>query len=210
MDLDNIETIDVHALGGVDAITVNDLTATDVNEVKIDLGANGVGDGSADTIILDATNGNDVITITNDNGVVTVKGLGADVTITDFDVDDSIVINGLGGDDVINATGLTGMQLVANGGEGDDILIGSAGNDVLHGEAGDDVLIGNGGQDVLDGGPGNNVILPGFFAAPQVASAALLGQFMASSFVTAGDSHGGMQLAEQSPNQQPLLAQPHA
>ena len=210
MDLDNIETIDVHALGGVDVITVNDLTATDVNEVKIDLGANGVGDGSADTIILDATNGNDVITITNDNGVVTVKGLGADVTITDFDVDDSIVINGLGGDDVIDASGLTGMQLVANGGEGDDILIGSAGNDVLHGEAGDDVLIGNGGQDVLDGGPGNNVILPGFFAAPQVASAALLGQFMASSFVTAGDSHGGMQLAEQSTNQQPLLAQPHA
>ena len=209
MDLDNIETIDVHALGGVDTITVNDLTATDVNEVKIDLGANGVGDGSADTIILNATNGNDAITITNNNGVVTVKGLGADVTITDFDANDSIVINGLGGDDVINATGLTGMQLVANGGEGDDVLIGSAGNDVLNGEAGDDVLIGNGGQDVLDGGSGNNVILPGF-AAPQVASAALLGQFMASSFVTTGDGQGGMQIAEQSPNQQPLLAQPHA
>ena len=39
MDLDSIETIDVHALGGVDTITVNDLTATDVNEVKIDLGS---------------------------------------------------------------------------------------------------------------------------------------------------------------------------
>ncbi len=106
MNLDNVETIDVHGLGGADTITVNDLTATDVNEVKIDLGANGVGDGSADTIILNATNGDDAITITNDNGVVTVKGLGADVTITDFDANDKIIINGLGGDDVIEASGL--------------------------------------------------------------------------------------------------------
>ncbi len=208
MNLDNVETIDVHALGGADTITVNDLTATDVNEVKIDLGANGVGDGSDDTIILNATNGDDVITIINDNGVITVKGLGADITITDFDANDSIVINGLGGDDVIEASGLSGMQLTANGGDGDDILIGSAGNDKLNGGAGDDVLIGGPGQDVLDGGTGSNVVIQSITASP--VSAALLGQFMASCFVTAGDSHGGMQLAEQSTNQQPLLAQPHA
>ena len=109
------------------------------------MAANGVGDGAADTIILNATNGDDVITIVNDNGVITVKGLGADVTITDFDANDRIVINGLGGDDVIEASGLSGMQLTANGGDGDDVLIGSAGNDMLNGEAGDDVLIGGPG-----------------------------------------------------------------
>jgi hypothetical protein len=43
------------------------------------------------------------------------------------------------------------------------------------------------------------------------ASAALLGQFMASSFVTNGDGHGAAPIADQSPaQQQPLLAQPHA
>ena len=51
------------------------------------------------------------------------------------------------------------MQLTANGGNGDDILIGSAGNDTLHGDAGDDMLIGGGGMDVLDGGPGDNVVI---------------------------------------------------
>ena len=51
------------------------------------------------------------------------------------------------------------MQLFANGGNGDDILIGSAGNDTLSGGPGDDILIGNGGVDVLDGGTGGNVIL---------------------------------------------------
>ena len=107
-----------------------------------------------------------MITIVNDNGVITVKGLGADVTITDFDANDRIVINGLGGDDVIEASGLSGMQLTANGGDGDDILIGSAGNDMLNGEAGDDVLIGGPGQDVLDGGTGNNVVIQSLAAPP--------------------------------------------
>ena len=59
---------------------------------------------------------------------------------------DRIVINGLGGDDVIEASGLTGMLLTANGGDGDDVLIGSAGNDTLTGGAGDDVLIGGPGS----------------------------------------------------------------
>ena len=51
------------------------------------------------------------------------------------------------------------MLLTANGGDGDDVLIGSPGNDTLTGGNGDDVLIGGGGQDILDGGPGNNVLL---------------------------------------------------
>ena len=43
------------------------------------------------------------------------------------------------------------------------------------------------------------------------ADLALLGQFMASSFVTAGDGHGVTPIADQqATQQQPLLAQPHA
>src|SRR6185436_19851033 len=106
----------------------------------------------------------------NNNGVVTVSGLPQEVTISNFEAGDRIVINGLGGDDVIEASGLTGMQLTANGGDGDDVLIGSAGNDILTGGAGDDVLIGGPGQDVLDGGPGNNIVLQSIVAAPPAAS----------------------------------------
>ena len=82
--------------------------------------------------MINATQGDDAITLTNNNGVVTVSGLAADITISNFDANDRIVINGLGGDDVIVAAALTGMLLTANGGDGDDVIIGHAGNDALH------------------------------------------------------------------------------
>jgi hypothetical protein len=41
-------------------------------------------------------------------------------------------------------------------------------------------------------------------------AAALLGQFMASSFAAAGDGHSGTPVAEPPPSQQPMLTQPHA
>jgi len=213
MDLNDVERINVVALGGVDTITVDDLTRTDVNQVAIDLGAtpgNSQGDGQVDTVVINATNGSDAIIVTNNNGVVTVTGLATDVTISGFDADDKIVINGLGGDDVIEASGLRGMQLTANGGDGNDILIGSRGNDVLNGGAGDDVLIGNGGLDTLDGGTGNNTVINAPAVASPAASAALLGQFMASSFVSAGEGHGALPFADPSAGQQPQLALPHA
>jgi Ca2+-binding RTX toxin-like protein len=208
MDLDKIETISLNASGGADTITVNDLSKTDVSKVNIDLGANGVGDGQIDTIVINATNGDDVIHVANNNGVVTVSGLSTAVTISNFETTDRIIINGLGGDDVIEASGLSGMSLTANGGDGDDILIGSRGNDTLTGGAGDDVLNGNGGVDVLDGGPGSNTV---FNAAVAPGSqAALLGQFMASSFVTAGEGQSITSVDNTFSSQPLTLAQPHA
>jgi Ca2+-binding RTX toxin-like protein len=166
MDLNGVEEIDLRTLGGADTVTVNDLTGTSVHNVNVDLGSNGAPDGAPDTVVINGTAGSDVITVTNTNGVVTVTGLATDVTIANFDANDRIVINGLGGDDVIEATGLTGMQLTANGGDGDDVLIGSPGNDILTGGNGDDILIGGGGVDTLDGGPGNNIVLQGGAPAP--------------------------------------------
>jgi Ca2+-binding RTX toxin-like protein len=107
-------------------------------------------------------------------------------------------------------------MLTANGGDGDDILLGGAGNDTLSGGAGDDVLIGGGGQDVLDGGPGNNVVLQSLVSnvaaggGSPAAGAALLGQFMASSFVPTGEGFEHMPLGGSSPDQHPMLTQPHA
>jgi Ca2+-binding RTX toxin-like protein len=213
MDLNGIERIQLNALGGADTVTVNDLTRTDVTQVAIDLGAQpgtAGGDGAADTIVINATNGNDAITVTNNNGVVTISGLAEEVTITNFEAADRIVINGLGGDDAITASGLTGMLFTANGGDGNDVLVGSPGNDILTGGNGDDVLIGGPGQDVLDGGPGNNILIQSATAGfPE--SAALLSQFMASTFVPTGDGESGTPVADAlASQQQPLLTQPHA
>jgi hypothetical protein len=78
MDLNDVETIDVKALHGVDSLTVNDLSGTDVTQINVNrVGTIGgtAGDGAADKVIVNATSGADVI----DAGAgtsATVVGLG--------------------------------------------------------------------------------------------------------------------------------------
>jgi Ca2+-binding RTX toxin-like protein len=211
MDLNDTEVIDFNALGGADTIVVNDLSGTDVREININLAAaGGGGDGAADTIVINAPQGDDVVTVAGDGSGVTVLGLASIVNITGLEAaNDRIVINGLAGDDVVEASGLAAVsaQLTVDGGDGDDVLIGSPGNDRLLGGAGDDVLIGNGGQDVLDGGPGNNVVLN----SATVARASLLSQFMASSFVPAGVGESGTGLNDAFLTEHhPMLTPTHA
>jgi Ca2+-binding RTX toxin-like protein len=166
MDVNGVEQVNIVALGGADTITVNDLSGTDVTDVNIDLATppgSGVGDGQADTVIVNGTAGNDAITVASDATGVSVLGLSAQVHIAGAEpANDRLAINALAGDDAVEASGLAAgaIQLTVDGGEGDDVLVGSPGNDTLHGSAGDDVLIGNGGQDILDGGPGNNTLIP--------------------------------------------------
>ncbi len=98
--------------------------------------------------------------VVGDNGSVSVLGLATQINITGFEADkDRIIINGLAGDDVIEASGLGAgaIQFQADGGDGNDVLVGGAGNDVLSGGAGDDVLIGGPGIDILDGQVGDDV-----------------------------------------------------
>jgi len=73
---------------------------------------------------------------------------------------DRIVFDARGGDDrVINHSRL---PLIANGGDGDDQLIGGFGPDSLFGDLGDDFLVGRDRADFLDGGDGNDRIFAGF------------------------------------------------
>jgi Ca2+-binding RTX toxin-like protein len=160
MDVNGVERVDFNARGGADTITMNDLTGTGVTEVNLDLGGN---DGAADTVIVNGTNAADVILAQGDASGVNVTGLAAVVRITGAEAaNDRLIINALGGDDVVTGSGLvvSAIQFTANGGEGNDVLIGGAGNDTLIGGPGDDVLIGGGGQDVLDGAPGNDILIP--------------------------------------------------
>ena len=64
MDLDDLENVDVAALGSNDTITVNDLSGTDVTHLTADLtGIGGTNDGAADNVIVNATNGSDVVVV---------------------------------------------------------------------------------------------------------------------------------------------------
>jgi Ca2+-binding RTX toxin-like protein len=163
MDLGGVESITTVALGGEDRLTVDDLAGTDVTSVRANLaGLNGIDDAAQDQVIVNGTAGADVIDASGDSAGVDVSGLAATVSITSQSpAQDQLLINGLAGDDIVNGTGLAAqsIQFFADGGEGNDELLGGAGNDTLFGGVGDDVLNGGPGQDVLDGGTGNNVVI---------------------------------------------------
>jgi Ca2+-binding RTX toxin-like protein len=158
MDLNGIETINFNALGGADNVTVNDLSGTDVTNVNIDLASppgSGTGDGQADSVTVNGTNGKDGITVAGSGTSFTVAGLSARVSVTGSEgANDKLAINALGGDDDVDASALAAgvVQLTVDGGTGDDAIIGSAGADLL---------IGGDGNDFIDGGRGNDVALMG-------------------------------------------------
>jgi Ca2+-binding RTX toxin-like protein len=167
MDLDDVETIDLNALGGADNLVVNDVTGTDLTLVDTDLAnpaGSGAEDGAVDTVDVKATDGNDVVVAAGQGGDMRVEGLPAAVAITGASAGKDIVtIEGQAGDDVIDASGVAAGSALfaADAGEGDDLAIGGAGDDTLRGGPGDDVLIGGAGIDTLDGGPGDNVLIDG-------------------------------------------------
>jgi Ca2+-binding RTX toxin-like protein len=161
MDLNDVEGIDFNALGGADKITVNGLSGTDVTEINLNL-AEAANLAGADSVVVQGTSGDDVALVVGDASGTSVLGLAAQVNITGAaSNNDRLTVNALAGDDVVEASALaaSGIQLTADGGDDNDVLIGGSGADVLIGGAGDDVLIGGLGVDVLDGGTGDNVVI---------------------------------------------------
>ena len=165
MDTAGVEQVDFNALGGADVVTVHDLSGTDVRRVNVDESSpagSGIGDGAADQVIVEGTNGADAITAVGANGSTRVGGLSAAVTIAGAELaNDTLSINALDGNDRVDAVGLAASagKLTIDGGNGNDLLFGGGGDDVLTGGAGDDLLVGGPGQDVLDGGAGNNILI---------------------------------------------------
>ena len=134
MDLNGLERIETNALGGTDTVTVDDLSGTDVSVADVHLaGAPGVlsGDGAADSVVVNATEGPDTAKVTGDQqGGVTVSGLHTVVNVTGTDgPSDALTFNALDGDDTVDATGLAPgvVGLTVNGGAGTDVLSGGPG-----------------------------------------------------------------------------------
>ncbi len=136
LDMAGIERIDAFARAGADRITVGDLTGTGITAFNLDLAlvATGlVGDNATDEVTVTGTEAADQLTVT---GNVAVRG----VSVARAEARDTLTINGLGGDDVIDTRAVpgTGVRILADGGDGADLVLGGAGDDVLIGGAGDD------------------------------------------------------------------------
>jgi Ca2+-binding RTX toxin-like protein len=161
MDLDDVERIDFHALGGADNIVINDLSGTDVTDVAIDLESafgSGVGDGQVDRVTVAGTATADSFVIVGAGGAVSVLGGSSSVAILHTEATDQLTVNGLGGDDVIDASGLDAgqMSLTLNGGLGNDVLTGSQGDDFVNGGDGNDTAFMSAGNDVFVWNPGDD------------------------------------------------------
>jgi Ca2+-binding RTX toxin-like protein len=121
MDTAGIERVDFNALGGADTVTVNDLSGTGVSSVNVDLAATlgGVaGDGQADRVLVNATNGNDAIDVSGDAATVKVGGLAATTQVLHSEAaNDRLEINTLAGNDTVNSGALAAgaIRLLVDG-----------------------------------------------------------------------------------------------
>ncbi len=115
MDTDGVENVDFNALGGTDTIRVNDLTATDVTKVDLDLAGTpggSAGDGAVDNVFVAGTNGNDRIRVDTAGSDADVTGLASAVSITNAEPTDRLSLNTLAGRDrVLLDRGPGGLQL---------------------------------------------------------------------------------------------------
>jgi Ca2+-binding RTX toxin-like protein len=129
MDLNGIETVNLSTLGSADTVTVGDLTGTDLTKANVDLSGvpgSGAGDGAADTVIVDGTDGADDVDVSSATGGILVSGLSTDVQVTGAEAaSDNVDVNTLGGDDTINSgLGISGPAAVnVDGGTGNDTAI---------------------------------------------------------------------------------------
>ena len=107
MDLNDVEGIVFHAFGGVDTVTVNDLTGTDVETVDADLAAQaGGGDAAADSVVVNGTLGADAAVVSLVAGKPVVSGLPETVTVSGGEAaNDTLQLNGGSGNDVVTVDG---------------------------------------------------------------------------------------------------------
>jgi Ca2+-binding RTX toxin-like protein len=121
MDTAGVELVDVNALGGADLVTVNDLTGTDVTNVTVDLAGTlggASGDGQADRVVVNGTNGDDTIRAFGDATEVVAKGLDPTIGILHAEAaNDRLEINTLAGSDTVDSVGLAAgaIQLFVDG-----------------------------------------------------------------------------------------------
>jgi Ca2+-binding RTX toxin-like protein len=164
MDTAGVERVDFNALGGADSVIVDDLTATDVTGVNVDLAATlggSTGDGQDDQVIVNGTNGDDAVQVSGDTSGVAVTRLSALVAIQHQEPSDQLAVDGHAGDDVIDASGLSAgaISLTLDGAAGDDTLAGGQGIETLLGGDGNDSVDGNKGNDLARLGAGDDTFV---------------------------------------------------
>src|SRR5689334_23405902 len=138
----------VFGQGGDDRMIWNPGDDTDLNE-----GATGT-----DTVEVNGGNGAEQFTATANGTRVRFDRLNPAPFSIDIGTSENLVVNANGGDDSFSATGNLAalINIVVDGGAGNDTLRGGNGNDVLLGGDGNDFVDGNQGNDTAFLGAGDD------------------------------------------------------
>jgi hypothetical protein len=101
MDVDDVESTNIRALGGADTITVDDLRGTGLEAANVDLASNsGDGDGAADTVVVNGSDRAEHVRVSRAGPQVLTTGLAAQTTIAGSEPTlDTLRVNTLGGRD---------------------------------------------------------------------------------------------------------------
>jgi Ca2+-binding RTX toxin-like protein len=116
--------------------------------------------------VIYGTTGNDTVHISKAPGLLGALGMyevninGKKQYMTKEQLEHTQFNLGAGNDTLVVDSNVN-VGIHADGGAGDDVLIGGGGNDVLNGGSGNDIIAGRGGNDVISGGRGNDVLLGG-------------------------------------------------
>jgi hypothetical protein len=100
MDLGGIEALALRVLGGVDQVSVGDLTGTALKTADVDLSATGGGDGVSDTVTVSGTDRRDRVRVTRADAQVLTSGLATLTRIAGSEAGvDLLRVSTLGADD---------------------------------------------------------------------------------------------------------------
>lgn len=174
MDLNDVESVDTLTGGGNDNFVVNDLAATDVREVIVNLAED---TAAADTVLLQGRAGGTHFHFENRGASLVAAGLGADVQVLNAGAEDLVVAQGAvdAADEFLIDGGAAGENFQISA-EGADVVVAGLGTRigirnaalaadsvVIKGNAGDDTFDATGNLAslahlVLDGGAGNDRI----------------------------------------------------
>ena len=124
MNMDSVETLDVHAFAGADVITVGDTRGTGLRQANIDLSGStpGTGDADIDSVTVDGSEQADHVRVRASADDVVVRGLEPRVRITGSDTTDQLHVNTLGGNDHVRVDAAAGARIDVNVDLGDGQL----------------------------------------------------------------------------------------
>jgi hypothetical protein len=117
----------------------------------------------------DNDSSNDVINVTRSGGEIAVSvdvgndvpGTGpTDAFVSHYAVGDvqSITVNANDGNDSITVEAGLGIAVTANGGAGNDTIVGGVGPETLNGDSGNDQIFAGGGNNIVSDGTGNDLV----------------------------------------------------